>query len=614
MKSFVFIALSLLCFFTAPAQWKPFRFAFLSDTHIGSPDGRAEEDLRRSVDDINQMSDIAFVVVTGDITELGTDAQLLLAKDIFSRLKVPWYVIPGNHDFGWSESGGVSFRKTFGYDRFTFDYNGIRFVGCASGPVIRMSDGHIPRDAVIWLDSTREKTPSSLPLVFFNHYPLDNALDNWYEAVDRLKRHNTLAVLCGHGHSNHALNFEGIPAVMGRSNLRAKATYGGYNLVDVRSDSMIFTERTPGIGSKPSWAGIRLEDHSYTAGDFERPSFAVNDSFPQTRPRWTYASDGNIISTPAVVNGLVIAGNSVGKVVALTLASGKEKWQFQAGAAVYSSPAGAGNRVVFGCGDGAIYCIDATTGRLLWKTATRAAVLGSPLIGDNTVYIGGSDHSFRALGLNDGHVIWSYDSLRGPVMSTPVLYKGRIIFGAWDRCLYALDALSGRLAWKWSNGSSVLNYSPAACIPVINDNVVFVAAPDRYLSAISFTDGATLWRTKEATVRESIGISADGRYVYGKTMNDTVVAFTASAVQQPVAWKMNCGYGYEHAPSMLEEKDGVVYFGTRNGRVYAIDPFNQAIRWIYKIDNSMVNTLKPIGNQRVIASTMDGKITLLENH
>ena len=36
---------------------------------------------------------------------------------------------------------------------------------------------------------------------------------------------------------------------MGRSNLRARAEVGGYNLVDVRPDSMIFTERRPGSGN-----------------------------------------------------------------------------------------------------------------------------------------------------------------------------------------------------------------------------------------------------------------------------------------------------------------------------------------------------------------------------
>jgi 3',5'-cyclic AMP phosphodiesterase CpdA len=84
--------------FSGGAQLNPFRFAFLSDTHIGSPNGSAEEDLRRSVRDINAMSDIAFVVLTGDITELGTNEELKLAKQVLDSLDVPWYIIPGNHD------------------------------------------------------------------------------------------------------------------------------------------------------------------------------------------------------------------------------------------------------------------------------------------------------------------------------------------------------------------------------------------------------------------------------------------------------------------------------------------------------------------------------------
>src|SRR5215207_3252880 len=94
----------LFFFLSGHAQTKPFRFAFISDTHIGSPNGGAEEDLRRTIADINAMTDIAFVVITGDITELGTDAQLKLAKQMFDSLKVCYHIIPGNHDTGWSES------------------------------------------------------------------------------------------------------------------------------------------------------------------------------------------------------------------------------------------------------------------------------------------------------------------------------------------------------------------------------------------------------------------------------------------------------------------------------------------------------------------------------
>lgn len=612
MKSvLLFLTLSLgsVC---SMGQWKPFRFAFISDTHIGSPDGRAEEDLRRTVADLNQMTDVDFVVITGDITELGMDKEIRLAKQILDSLKIKYYIIPGNHDSGWSESGGVTFGEVFGSDKFIFEHNGITFLGCASGPYVRMSDGHIPRDAVNWMDAQLKKIDPSKPIIFLNHYPIDNSLDNWYEATDRLKKHNTLAILCGHGHSNHALNFEGIPGVMGRSNLRAKAAYGGYNLVDVRADSMIFTERTPGVLTKKSWARVKLENHHYDNQAYPRPSYAVNDSFPAVRNRWSYQSDANVISTPAVAGQLVVFGNSLGRIDALSLQTGKLKWKFQTGDAVFSSPAVARGRLVAGSGDGNIYCLDASKGTLLWKFKTGAAVLGCPLIVDNTVYIGGSDHAMRALRLDNGQLVWEFKGLDGPVMSTPVLSDGKLVFGAWDRNLYALDATSGALRWTWNNGSRVRNFSPAACIPVINNGVVYVVAPDRYISAIDLNTGTTLWRNNDATVRESIGISEDGKYVYGKTMNDTIVAYATSREKQSVAWKLDCGFGYEHVPSMLIEKDGLVFFGTKNGRVYAIDPVAKKTSWIYKSDNSMMNTVKVLSRKQLITATMDGKITMLE--
>lgn len=613
MKPCLLLALCCACLLHAGAQWKPFRFAFISDTHISAPNGTPEEDLRRTVADINSMSDIAFVVITGDITELGTDAEIKLAKQILDGLKVRYYIIPGNHDSGWSESGGVTFGQVFGYDKFHFEHNGIHFIGCASGPFVRMSDGHIPRDAVNWLDSTLKKIDPKEPVIFLNHYPMDNALDNWYEAIDRLKQHNTLAVLCGHGHNNHALNFEGIPGVMGRSNLRAKAAYGGYNLVEVRSDSMIFSERTPGIVTQQPWTGVKLETHHYTPSQpAERPSYAVNDSFPSVKAKWTYASQANVISTPAIAGKYVVFGNSLGTIEALSLSDGKKQWAYQTGGAIYSSPAVSGNRIVLGSGDGSVYCLSKNNGSLLWQYKTKAAVLGSPLIVGNRVYIGGSDHHFRALDLVTGKEIWNFDGLNGPVVSTPVLAGQTLLFGAWDTNLYAVDVSNGALLWKWNNGSTVRNYSPASCIPVVKDGIVYVVAPDRYLSAIDLATGQTRWRTNEGGLRESLGISNDGKYLYGKSMNDTIVAFPTSTEKQQAAWKMGCGFGYEHVPSMLIEKEGTVFFGTKNGKVYAIDPRTQTRVWTYKIDNSMVNTVNVISGKKLVASTMDGKVCLLE--
>lgn len=611
MKRLLIIVL-LLFAYAANAQIKPFRFAFLSDTHIGSPNGVAEEDLRRTVNDINQMNDVAFVVITGDITELGTPAELKMAKQILDSLRVPYYIIPGNHDTGWSESGGFGFIQTFGNDKFKFEHNGIVFMGCASGPYVRMSDGHVPKDAVTWLETQLKKLPKGKPVIFLNHYPLDNGLDNWYEITDRLKNYNTILALCGHGHANRKMSFEDIPAVMGRSNLRARAAIGGYNLVDITRDSAIFYERKPGNETLPAWARVRLASGYNNSTSFSRPDYSVNSTYKFVRPKWTFSSAANVISTPAVADELVIFGNQQGKVNALSLGNGQPIWSFQAGASIYSSPAVANDKVVFGSADGNIYCLRANNGKLVWKFKTSAAVLGAPLIDSNVVYIGGSDHHIRAIDLNSGKEIWSFNGLNGPVVSTPLLYDGKIITGAWDTYLYALDKSSGMLQWKWSNGSTVRNYSPASCTPVATNGVVYVVAPDRYITAIDARNGATLWRSNESTVRESIGISADEKLVYGKTMNDTLVAFFTGREQKPAAWKMHCGYGYDHVPSMQVEKDGLVFFGTRSGVVYCIDPQLQKIVWKHKLDNSMVNTVRVLNRQQVIASTMDGKVSLLQ--
>lgn len=621
MKKATFFFCLLLLFINGKGQIINFRFAFISDTHIGSPNGAAEEDLRRTVNDINTMKDIAFVVLTGDITELGTNQELKLAKQILDSLTVRWYIIPGNHDTGWSESGGVMFTTVFGYDKFSFEYGGIRFLGCASGPYLRMSDGHIPRDAVNWLDTELKKINPAQPVIFLNHYPIDNGLDNWYEITDRFRHFNTLAILCGHGHANKAMNFEGIPGVMGRSNLRAKALIGGYNLVDVKADSLIFSERKPGAQTLKSWTGVKfiqkitgLEARLDTSNKkFTRPDYSINTKYKQVKEKWRYTATANIISTPAVIDDKVMVGDQKGNMICLSLKDGKQKWLYKTGGAIFSSPAISTGLVVFGSGDGNIYCLNNNKGTLKWKTKTTAAVLGAPLIKGNAVFIGGSDHNFRKLDLQTGKVIWSFSELDGPVVSTPLIYEGKIIFGAWDRNLYALNEQTGGLIWKWNNGSSIRNYSPAACIPVAHDGVVYVVAPDRYISAINSADGKTLWRNNDATIRESLGISADGKWVYGKTMQDTMVAYATSREKQSVAWKLNCGFGYEHVPSMLIEKEGIVFFGTKSGVVYAINPILRKIDWAYKIDNSMINTVRVLNKHQLIAATMDGKVVLLES-
>jgi outer membrane protein assembly factor BamB/predicted phosphodiesterase len=596
----------------ASGQVHPFRFAWLSDTHVGSPTGA--EDLEAAVRDINSRSDIAFVVLSGDVTEMGSDAELEQARAILAGLDKPWYIIPGNHDTKWSESGCTSFPRVFGNDRFVFDYGGYRFIGLHQGPVMKMGDGHFAPEDLRWLDSELARlAESAQPLVIVTHYPLDSSIDNWYALIDRIKKYNTQAVLVGHGHRNRALDFEGVPGVMGRSLLRTRDTPSGYTIVEVGPDAMRFYERTPGGPEGPAWHSVPLgaRDYSADATAYPRPDFSVNDSYPDVRIRWKVDTGCTIASTPAVWKDYAVVGNAAGTVYGLSLKDGKTRWTFAAGSRVFATPAAADGRVVFGSTDGHIYCLEAAAGTLAWKVPTGAPIVGAATIDRGTVYIGGSDRTFRAIDLRTGSVKWEYKGIGGFIETKPLVYQGKVIFGAWDSSLYALNAKDGSPAWKWSGGRPGVLYSPAACWPVGAKGKVFVVAPDRYMTALDVRTGAAVWRSNRYEVREAVGVSMDGSRVYARTMNDTVVALATAAASPQALWTANCGYGYDIDPSMPVEKDGVVFFGTKNGMVYALDGRTGAVRWKYRVGVTTVHTPVPLDGKSVLVTDSDGRVMVL---
>ena len=76
--SFVLLLAAFLA--TTSSAQTYFKFAHVSDTHVGSSP-TAVEDLRSTVRDINADTSLRFVVITGDITEFGADDELALVAD-----------------------------------------------------------------------------------------------------------------------------------------------------------------------------------------------------------------------------------------------------------------------------------------------------------------------------------------------------------------------------------------------------------------------------------------------------------------------------------------------------------------------------------------------------
>ncbi|MBK7630399.1 MAG: PQQ-binding-like beta-propeller repeat protein [Ignavibacteriales bacterium] len=589
------------------------KFAWLTDIHVGYP--TAGEDLQRSVDDINSLNDISFTIISGDITATGTLEELSLAKLILDNLEKPYYIIPGNHDTKWSESGSTDFIRLWGKDRFTFEFNKFLFIGLHQGPRMRMADGHWAPEDLRWFDSLIVSLPNSnQPIIFITHYPLNEEIDNWYEMLDRLKNINTQVALFGHGHRNKIYDFESIKGIMGRSNLRANEKIGGYTIAEIKNDSIYFSERTPNI-STTLWHSLKLQQRNYEAliTEQSRPDYSINEKYPNVKTVWEFNSGYTIGSSAVIKNNSVFIGDASGYFYSLSLLNGSVNWKFKSQNDIYSTSAVKCNYVVFGSADSSIYCLNAKNGTLIWKYKTNAAVLGSPTIEDDVVYIGGSDKIFRAIDLESGKLIWEFKSLNGFIETKPAFYDDKILFGAWDEHFYCLDAETGKLIWKWKSDRNGTFYSPAACWSVASDGIVFFAAPDRKLTAINIETGNQLWRTAKYKVRETVGLSEDGEKLFIRTMNDSILALPVSEKLKEPLWVTNCGFGYDISSAQIVEKDGVIFYPTKNGMIYSLDSESGKIIWQHKISNGFVNTVTPINNHQIITTDFDGKVKLIKS-
>ncbi|HLR24841.1 MAG TPA: PQQ-binding-like beta-propeller repeat protein, partial [Fodinibius sp.] len=526
----------------------------------------------------------------------------------------PYYIIPGNHDTNWSESGTNSFRQIFGQEKFVFDTHEMLFVGTGSGPNMRMAPGLVPHEDIVWLRKVLSKVKEGKPVIFFNHYPIDSSLANWYLVIDKLKKVNTQAILHGHGHRNKAANYEGIPATMGRSNLRAGEEVGGYNIVKVTSDKMIFSERNPGVRRQEPWRIISLEDHEFATDttSYKRPSYKVNEKYSEVSIVWQKQAPSDIGAGIVVQKGLAIYPNTAGFIVARHLDDGELAWKFKTGGKVYSTPAAEDSQVIVASTDSTIYNLNIEDGSLNWKYKTGKSIVASPVVGNHTVYIGSSEGVFRALSLADGSLKWKNTDIKGFVVARPLLDDQNVYFGTWGNRFYALNKQTGKTVWQWTSGSTNRMYSPASVYPVKADGKIFITAPDRYITALDAKTGKVIWRSNKHKGRESIGISEDKKLIYTKAMNGSLFAYDANANKMELEWAKDIGLGYEIGPSPIVEKGGIIYVPADDGRIFAVAREKQQLLWIHKISNALVNAVYPLGNNEVLATTMDGKVVRLK--
>jgi len=104
------------------------RFAIASDGHYGQAGTNYKEDHENIVQWINEAHStnaLDFVIFNGDLVHDRPELLTEVKETYFSKLQVPFYAIPGNHDL----ADAALWKSVFGYeDNYSFKKNDVGFI------------------------------------------------------------------------------------------------------------------------------------------------------------------------------------------------------------------------------------------------------------------------------------------------------------------------------------------------------------------------------------------------------------------------------------------------------------------------------------------------------
>ena len=227
LRSLTVLAAALILCSCGP-RFKPFTFVHMTDTQIGFSDkteGYVHSDslMQAAVATVNALAP-EFAVVTGDLIDKSGDSlQNAIFESRMSQLEVPYYVLPGNHDYSkqWTKEIRDGYVALRGYDRFSFIKNGCAFIGIDSN-CIKEHAAEAEADQLEWLKAELKKARKARYTFIFLHCPVfktDIGEPEDYENFppERREEYVTLfkdagvdAVLAGHTHKDYDTEYEGI--------------------------------------------------------------------------------------------------------------------------------------------------------------------------------------------------------------------------------------------------------------------------------------------------------------------------------------------------------------------------------------------------------------------
>ncbi len=268
-----------------------------------------------------------------------------------------------------------------------------------------------------------------------------------------------------------------------------------------------------------------------------------------------------------------------GATLASAPGTANQMWRFATGSFVYSSPAVSDGLVFVTSYDMNAYAIDEYSGQQKWSFNTGSVIFSSPAVANGMVYFASRNGGILyALNEQTGSEVWGRGYLNYFIASSPAIADGKVFYGSWCSAscfqngqFVALDASTGAVVWA----NATLPSSSVSSSPAVDNGRVFFGLDDGSVTALNETNGKAIWRVIPGG---AVAIRNAPAIAYGRVYIGTATRFFAlDEMTGATDWSFNTGNSNSTSAAV---SNGIVYFGTGKGNVYAVNATTGVQKWV----------------------------------
>jgi len=203
----------------------------------------------------------------------------------------------------------------------------------------------------------------------------------------------------------------------------------------------------------------------------------------------------------------------------------------------------------------------------------KGVILGSPAIASGKVIFGALDGKVHALNAKGGKELWTFKGQKSFGKSSPTIAGDKVIIGGQDKFVYALDLNSGKQIWRYLT-DGIVNVSP-----IVLADQVFVGSEGGYFYALNLQTGGRNWREKLGDkISSSPAIYKNKIYVNADTnTEDKFEVFCLNPKDGSEYWSYETDTNTSLASLLLA--NNMVYAGGTDGKIYAIRANDGILAW-----------------------------------